>query len=235
MPSIDLAALRAEIEQEREWREAEMRLLRNQVAAIDDARLRDVARKALVVMLYAHFEGICKVLLGAYIDKINGLQLRVSEVAPALGAACLADAFFALRDPNRKCREFSSILPDDSALHRFARDRQFVEVSSNLFSRVVDIRAEQVVDTESNLKPAVLKKILYRLGLDHGLVEPWEAGIQQLLRRRNDVAHGMARGGISESDYANLEAAVNSVIDRLVAALMDAVSNQRYLQIDAVA
>lgn len=229
MPAVDLAELRAEMEAEREWREREMRLLRNHVAALSTEDQRRVARKALVVMLYAHFEGLTKALLSMYVNRVNALALRVSDVAPSLAAAALTDLFRALRDANRKCKEFAKALPDDTALHRFARDREFVEVAWQVAGRVVQIDGDDVVDTESNLKPVVLKKILYRLGLDPALAQPWESVIHQLLNRRNDVAHGTAKSGLEVKEYVSLEQAVMLVIDELVRAISEAVANQRYL------
>jgi hypothetical protein len=229
MSRVDLAELRAEIEEEREWRERELRLLRNQVSALSNEDVRRIARKALVVMLYAHFEGVCKSIISIYVNKLNLLQLPVRDVAPSLGAASLSDVFQALRDPNRKCKEFSKQLPDDTALHRFARDLEFVEVAWQIAGRPMQIDVDQTVDTESNLKPVVLRKILYRLGLDPKMAEPWEGVINQLLNRRNDVAHGTAKSGLAEKDYTALEQAVNLVIDALVQAISQAVSNQLYL------
>src|SRR5690349_14046030 len=126
MSEVDLNALRAEMEAEREWREREMRLLRNQVASLSTEEQRKIGRKMLVVMLYAHFEGVCKTLLSTYVTRLNALGLTVNAAAPALGAASLHEIFLALRDPNKKCKEFARSLPEDSQLHRFAREREFV-------------------------------------------------------------------------------------------------------------
>jgi hypothetical protein len=225
---IDVAALRAEIEAEREWRDREMRILRNQVAALPDEDSRGLARKALVVMLYAHFEGLVKAIFAMYVSRLNALSLKVAEVVPALAAASLSDMFRALRDPNAKCKEFARDLPDDTALHRFARDREFIEVASAFAARVVEIDGDIVVDTESNLKPVVLRKILFRLGFEPGVVQPWEGGIHQLLRRRNDVAHGTAKAGLSEQDYRSLEHAVEHVVDEIVRFVTGAVATEAY-------
>jgi hypothetical protein len=229
MPAIDLAHLRTEMELEREWREREMRMLRNQIAAMPDETSRRLARKSLVVMLYAHFEGVTKALLAMYVNRLNALSLRVSDVAPALAASSISDVFQALRDPNTKCQEFARALPDDTALHRFARDREFVEVAWKISGRVVHINSDAVVDTESNLKPVVLRKILFRLGLDPAIAQPWEGAMHQLLQRRNDIAHGSAKDGLNESDYISLEQAVSSVVDDVVKAISNAVSGQAYL------
>lgn len=229
MSEVDLAEFRAEMEAEREWREREMRQLRNQLSQLSSDDHRKTARKALVVMLYAHFEGVCKALLSMYVNRINHLGLRVDEVVPHIGAASLSEVFNALREPNKKCAEFARQLPNDTALHRFAREREFIEVAWKIAHRSVQIDVDEVVDTESNLKPVVLKKILFRLGLDPDLVRPWERTIHILLNRRNDVAHGTARAGIEENEYTNLEQAVSSVVDDIVKAIFDAVVHKEYL------
>lgn len=223
------------MEKEREWRETEMRHLRNQLSLLPSEDQRKAARKALVVMLYAHFEGVSKALLSMYVSRINSLGLRVGEVIPHIGAASLAEVFGALRDPNRKCEEFARQLPNDAALHRFARDREFVEVAWKLAQRSVQIDAEEVVDTESNLKPVILKKILFRLGLNPDLAQPWESAIHLLLNRRNDVAHGTARAGLEEEEFAKLERAVSSVVDGIVKTVFNAVAQKMYLAATAQA
>ncbi len=229
MFDVDIAELRAEMEAEREWRETEMRQLRNQLSLLPSEDQRKTARKALVVMLYAHFEGVSKALLTMYVNRLNKLELRVEQVIPHIGAAALAHVFHALRDTHKKCAEFARALPEDSALHRFARDRDFIEVASIVAQRLVHIDAEEIVDTESNLKPVVLKKILFRLGLNPSIAQPWEGIIHCLLNRRNDVAHGTAKAGLEEKEYANLEQAVSLVIDEIVKAISDAIASKAYL------
>lgn len=229
MPSIDLAAVRSEIELEREWREAEIRFLKNRIAEIRAMKDQDVARKALVVMLYAHFEGLTKALFTIYVNALNGLGIAISSAHSALAAAALADLFKALRNPDSKCKVFARALPQDAKLHRYARDREFLERTADFGIRTLTIDPDVVVDTESNLKPVVLRKIIYQLGLDPDVVEPWEGTVNQLLKRRNDVAHGTARDGIGTKDYDALEKAVKEVVDALVAALTTALRKQAYL------
>ncbi|MBK8217876.1 MAG: hypothetical protein IPK71_29460 [Myxococcales bacterium] len=229
MSELDLAEFRAEMERERTWRETELRQLRNQVSLLPSEDQRKTARKALVVMLYAHFEGVSKALLSMYVKRINNSGLRVDEVVPPIGAASLAEVFSALRDPNTKCKVFGKQLPDDTALHRFARDREFVEVAWKIAERSVQIDADKVVDAESNLKPVVLKKILFRLGLDPDLAKPWEGTIHCLLNHRNTVAHGTARFGLDAKLFEELERAVWSVVGEIVKAVFDAAAGKAYL------
>ena len=229
MPSIDLAAVRSEIEQEREWREKELRSLKNLITQIRATEDQNVTRKALVVMLYAHFEGLTKALFTIYVNALNGLEIRISSAHSALAAAALADLFKALRNPNSKCKVFQHTLPQDVKLHRYARDREFLERTANFGAKALKIEPDLVVDTESNLKPVVLRKILFQLGLDPDVVAPWEGHVNQLIKRRNDVAHGTARDGIDVKDYDALEKAVKDVVDALVAALTTALTSQAYL------
>ena len=228
MPAVDLADVRAQIELEREWREAELRFLRNHIEAIPDEAKRKVYRKSLVVMLYAHFEGLCKAILLTYVESLNASGLLVEEANAAIAAASLSEVFQALRNPNSKCRIFKRDLPDDTKLHRFARDREFIDSFAALAGRSVTLDADSLVDTESNLKPVVLRKILYRLGLEPTLVTPWTGQIQQLVRRRNDVAHGTAKDGLDEQIYRELQEAVYAVVNNLVKVISDAISNELY-------
>jgi hypothetical protein len=137
-----------------------------------------------------------------------------------------------LRHPEKKCKEFARELPDDTALHRFARDREFVAVAWQFAQRTVQIESDEVINTEGNLKPVVLRKLLYRIGLDPDLASPWQDTMHMLLKRRNDVAHGTARagraGGIEEDDYAKLEDAVRQTLDGLVRAVFDAAAQESY-------
>jgi MAE_28990/MAE_18760-like HEPN len=56
----------------------------------------------------------------------------------------------------------------------------------------------------------------------------WAGVINQLLTRRNAVAHGSERAGLDEKDYTNLEQAVNLVMDELVKALTEAIAGETF-------
>lgn len=230
MSFVNLEEVRTRIEQERFWREAELRFLKNQLGSIEGESSKNTYRKSLVVMLYAHFEGACKAFLMIYVDGLNRSSLLVEEASPAIAAATLDDVFRELRNPNKKCQIFNKDLPEEGKLHRFARDRDFVEALPSLVSRNVTIKAEQVVDTESNLKPVVLRKMLYRLGLDPDMARPWAGTINELLNRRNSIAHGMGHEGVDENTYDRLERNVYQVIEQLVDAISEAIQNEIYLR-----
>ena len=49
---------------------------------------------------------------------------------------------------------------------------------------------DDVIDTESNLSSIVLKKNLFKLGLNYPLVDEQNSNINKLLGIRNAIAHG---------------------------------------------
>src|SRR5215510_14403809 len=120
---MNIADLWAEIEEDQAWRLDEIRFFQNQLTLIPNEEKHDQFRRALILLLYAHFEGFCKFVLSLYVNTINGEDITCGEANHTIAAAALSDLFQTLRDPGSKCPEFRSSLPDDTQLHRFARDR----------------------------------------------------------------------------------------------------------------
>lgn len=119
------------MEAERAWREEEMRFLQNQCKDLSDGD-REVLT-CVILMAYAHVEGFTKFALLSYIRCVNSSGLRCDEVVDSIAAASLNDVFLALSNPEKKSDLFRDV-PDDTALHRFARQREFVEHSAAILS-----------------------------------------------------------------------------------------------------
>jgi hypothetical protein len=222
------AGVRAELEAERSWRSNELRLLRNQLSALAGEEERSIYRKSLVVMLYSHFEGFCRTAFAIYVRALNAQALTVGQVNWNLAASALAGVFAKLHNTDQKSHIFKRALPDDAKLHRYARDRDFLEALDD-FQRIrVEIDSDDVADVESNLKPAIVRKILFRLGFDHTLADAWDGELSELLGRRNNIAHGASRMGISSKVYEEYEGAANAVMDALTEAIFQEFANGRY-------
>lgn len=219
--------VRAMLELELTWRENELRMLKNQLAHIHDEQSQAQYRKALVVMLYSHFEGFAKTALSIYIGAINQEGLKCSDVTPSIVAATLADTFSEIENPFRKSPAFRAAAPDDTKLHRFARHVEFVEKLDGLWQRPVLI-SDSVLDTESNLTPTVLKKMLFRSGLDPAIVTPYEGDIRYLVDKRNGIAHGVERAGVEPDVYQRLEDKAHRVCSEIIAVLAHALANRAY-------
>jgi hypothetical protein len=224
---VNLEAIRTEFEEEQTWRQEEIRFLRNQIENIVDLSEKMLFRRALVVMLYAHYEGFCKFALLQYVKAINRAAIKCEEASFAIVAGAWAKIFLELEMGNQKSSIFRSKLPDDSRLHRFSRRRNFVEQMAEFRGLVAQI-PEDTVDTESNLWPIVMQKNLYVLGLEHTLFSEHDNTIQQLVNRRNNIAHGTDRNGFTAEQYEKLESAVFRIMDDLMQVVINAIGEERY-------
>ncbi len=224
---MNVAALWGEIEAEQEWREREMRFFQNHALTIADDEQQDQFRRALVLLLYSHFEGFCKFAFTLYVNAVNSVGLTCAEANSAIAAASLADLFQSLRNPEKKAKEFKADLPDDTQLHRFALDREFIEKSMLFLGRTVNIPAG-VVDMDSNLKPAILRRNLYRLGFPHDQFRDDEWKIDLLLEYRNSIAHGKFKGGVSLKQYTIVQNAATEITNAVKRAVMRALAAETY-------
>ncbi|MES0198957.1 MAE_28990/MAE_18760 family HEPN-like nuclease [Mesorhizobium sp. M0011] len=178
-----------ELEAGRAVREAEVRLLQNLAESETDKDRQNALRRSLVLVTYAHLEGFAKFAMDGYASAVNSAKIPCSEAIAPLVAATLHKTFAALRHIQSKHPIFGGPLPDDSALHMAWREQEFVRQIGPLMATSVNI-PDNVIDTESNLSPAVLKKNMYRLGLPFDVLAGHDGHISMLLGKRNQIAHG---------------------------------------------
>ena len=227
---MKLSQLYAELEADREWREQEIRGFQNRGAKLESEEDQKQYRRALVLLLYAHYEGFCKFALTLYVSAINQSGILCGGAEYALAAASLDSLFRDLRNPNKKSDIFRHSLPDDAKLHQFAREREFVERTSELEKLPVRI-TDDVVDTESNLTPTVLKKNLYRLGLPHDKFDGHKDDINKLLSIRNGISHGSLKDGVEEPLYRQLRTSTYSIMSDVSTDVMRALFEQAYVRV----
>ena len=227
---MNIVDIRAQMEEELTWRQNEIRFLRNQLSYISADQDKRRYRKSLVVMLYAHFEGFCKTVLLIYVDAINHLGIKRNEANPYIKTASLADVFKAYGNLDKKCALFKNALPQDEKLHLFSRQVDFVNMIDALWQETAEI-PESVVDTESNLKPVVLRKILFRLGFPYDCFAGYEGKINFLLEKRNSIAHGSGKEGLEEKEYSEVETASFTVMEKILKLVIEALENKTYLSV----
>lgn len=227
---MKLADVRAELEEELTWRLEEIRFFKNQLGELRKDEERERYRRAMVVMLYSHFEGFWKMAFMIYVNAINSCRVRCSEATESLVAASFSDLFEALADSGRKSDHFRRNAPDDTKLHRFSRHAEFVGRFHEFTSKTIVIEPENVVDTESNLKPSVIRKNLFRLGFKHDAFKKHEGTVDWLLQWRNEIAHGATRSGVKDSEYEPLELAVVDVMKSVLQFVYDSLKDKRYLR-----
>jgi hypothetical protein len=227
---MNLADIRAELEDELEWRLEEMRFFKNQLADFRTKEQQNRHRRALVVMLYAHFEGFWKAAFSIYVKAINSEAILCKDATHSLVAASLFELFAGLSDYQKKHPFFQLKAPEDSKLHQIHRQVEFLSRLPDLGATKVDIPAEKVIDAESNLNPNVIRKNLFRLGFQYDMFRSHEGTVHHLLNKRNSVAHGSTRLGIEEDEYNQLEASVLDIITEVVRRLFETLHQKLYLR-----
>lgn len=220
---------RVSLESELAWRHEELAFFKNQLNNLNTEADKERYRKSLVLILYSHFEGFTKIALLTYIKFVNELNIARKDVVSSLMVAGMHQEFQAYDNVDRKCEIFRRALPDDHVLHRHFRRVDFVEQMDS-FKESVLVVNDDVVDTESNLRYAVLQKNLYKLGFPENLFENHRTDIDALVNRRNSIAHGSERSGVSESEFIRWESKIKEVLSTIVFKLYEYAIHRRYLK-----
>ncbi len=220
--------LRAALETELAWRQEELAFFKNQLNSIKEDN-KSKYRKRLVLVLYAHLEGYIKISLQTYIQYINSQQLSRKDVNTGLMVASMYKEFLAYENLDRKCEIFRRELPDDARLHRLFRRIDFMEKVDDFKEQKLNID-DQIINTESNLRYIVLQKNLYKIGLPIDLFNDYQSDIDALVNRRNSIAHGDFKAGVTAQEFSNWETKVFSILSGVTRLLYDYANNKRYLQ-----
>ena len=220
----------AQLETDLAWRQDELRAMSNLQTTMKDEPEKGRLRRALLVMLYAHVEGFCKIAFLTYVNAINKAATSCNAATEALVAASFADVFHALTHGDPKQKVFQLPPPPDNKLTIFARQREFITELPRLLSRTLEV-PDTAVNTEDNLSSQVVKRNLYRLGFPEDLLSGYHAALDELVKRRNNIAHGADSDPVRETDYERLRKAVFQAMDELALSVVAAVENARYLRI----
>jgi hypothetical protein len=217
----------AELEEEQRVRLDEIHFLQNICVDLATNDQKDRMRRSLVIMLYSHFEGFAKFAFEVYLRAIENSKLKCCEVQPALATFALKDLFKAIRSPEQGTKFLPIAIRSMKELKPLAVERAFIEKAFEFGERLVSIPSD-FIDLESNLKPIVLQKNLYRLGLPHDLFEKLEGSVHKLLNYRNNIAHGSFVNGIEEVVYIELYEAVIQVMNELKKTIVNAIATEAF-------
>lgn len=226
---MNLLDIQTQLEEELTWRLNEIRFLKNQVTNIRNESEKKIYRKALIVMLYSHFEGFSKTAFLIYINAINQEQVKRIDANDYITTASLAEIFKAYENKDKKCKVFKNSLPSDEKLHHFARQVDLVIELNDLWNCKVEI-PESIVDVESNLKPMVLRKLLYRLGFPYNIFQKHEGLINHLINLRNSIAHGVYKSGLDDKEYNDIEKSIFDMMSELKKIIIEALTSRLYLK-----
>lgn len=231
-------SLDIELEQELTNRKTEMKTL-HAIYNSDPVFLKNsetVIVKTLYVYLYAHFEGFCKNALQLYIEELSTFGLICGDVKEELVVSSFEQSFKHLDNAEIKHPTLGSKLPDDSKLHRHWRRSNFYKNIPIDMTQALRIDSQKLIDTESNLKPTVLRKLLFQSGLDVTLTKADDYTIKKLLEIRNAVAHsgnisvGQSHGDLEYKKYNSLEEKIFLLMDEVKQKLLTAIADKAYLK-----
>ena len=219
--------MRANFEHELAWRQEEVAFFKNQLNYIVDDK-KDCYRKSLVLILYSHLEGYVKICLQTYIQYLNSLELQRCKVNANLQASSMHQEFKAYDNLDRKCSIFRKVLPEDRKLHRFFRRVELIERIDD-FKQDVFCIDDLTVDTESNLWYVVLQKNLFNLGLPIDMFEEQGKRLDDLVNRRNSIAHGSFRSGVSEMELDGWISDAYKIMNNIMRLLYEYAKDEKYL------
>ncbi len=228
---MNIEEFQAELELEREWREDDIRFFHNLQARLENAGDRQRLRRSIIGMFYAHIEGFVYFSFDLYANSINRLELKCSDVKPAIAAASLSAEFLALKNSDKKNPIFKRELPEDRKLHQICREIDFLDQIREVNAKKVKI-PKNYINTENNVGPTVLRKLLYQMGLDHKDLDEVSTDLLRLLNIRNDIAHGKRKDGIEDDDYIKFKDCFNTIFSRISNLLVKAFSDKDYLIIE---
>lgn len=223
--------LRELLEDELLWRFEEINFFKKQLENLDEDDEKKKYRKSMVLILYSHLEGFIKSALINYAQYLNGLRKNREEFDFALIATSMHKEFKAYENKNSRSPLFNNKrIPSDDAIHGIYRRVNLLESSSNLLSQPLVIE-DNAVDTESNLWYIVLQKNLYRMGLPADMFEEYKSNIDNLVNRRNTIAHGSRTDGVMEKEYQKWEDSIKDVMESIVRKIYLYANNEMYLRV----
>lgn len=214
--------LQSFIESDKAWRKKEMTLLKSFVFSSSGMNEHTHIR-AGVALLYSHWEGHIKAASLHYIEYLNCLQLKLSQLSDNNVTSYIYDKLISLNG--------SKVISSYSGLSS--------AICNNLDNEIFNITALRVIKTESNLKMRRLEDILHVIGLDNSVFMANKVHIDEvLLNYRNKISHGERTEGwqtstLSKSSYNDLHDKVIELIDHFDELLIQHVLDEKYLKVSS--
>ncbi|MZQ82727.1 hypothetical protein GQF01_11505 [Paenibacillus sp. 5J-6] len=174
---------------------------------------KKVMQRALIVLLYAHFEGFIKYCLTQYLDYI----CKYSDTK----AVALKDELLVYSFKKR----FSTLQGKSSLENRI----EFVNKIKEVFEIPLSLDDESI-DTKSNLKSNVLNDLFRELGILLEIDRQKLKDIDTLVHRRNSVAHGENMSMLKDDEFYKLEQGILFVMEKVASAIEDCVQQKLYIK-----
>jgi hypothetical protein len=202
-----------EIEEDLDWRWSELASIKIQILKADKSSVRHKALlRALVVLLYAHYEGFCKFSWDLYLDSISKQKLKRKDCNDRFVRLSLSEKFGELRS------DLSS--------------QGIWEFCTTNFPSAMDDDLELTVrlDTKSNLWPNLLKDNSQEVGLECKMADYHKNLLKALVGRRNQIAHGRRELISDLHEYEKYEKAAFETMYELGLSVVECLEKKSYLK-----
>ena len=202
-----------ELEDDFQWREAELATFKILIARTDESTVRHKALlRALWVMLYAHYEGYCKFVLQTYLDALMQRKLPRIDCKDQIIAFSMLEKF----------RNLSNNLSNDNCV-------QFIQQFPVDLNNPVEFD-EKAFESHRNLAPDLLKQNCQSVALPYNQVEANRPHLRNLVNQRNSIAHGKILPVKNFQGYQDCENAAFDVMLGLAVAVIEALEQEQYLK-----
>jgi MAE_28990/MAE_18760-like HEPN len=202
-----------EIENDLDWRWSELASIKIQIVKADKGSVRyEALLRALVVLLYAHYEGFCKFSWDLYLDSLEKQRLKRKDCDDRIVRLSLS----------KKFKELKGDLSPQGVWDFFTTH----------FPLLMDDHLEFKVrlETQSNLWPNLLKANSQEVGLSCAMADYHGSLLKALVRRRNDIAHGRRELIRDLNEYEKYEKAAFETMYELGLSVVDCLEGQVYLK-----
>ena len=201
-----------QLDSELTWRRRELSDLKSAIRAADPAG-RNVLRRSLVTMCYAHWEGYVRASATKYFSHITLRRKKFAE---------LETQFYK-----------NSFLVRLDALFR---SKQGVRMNCDLINSIITSQSSrfsyinpQLIDTKSNLNTDVIKDLCVVCGFDGLFFESNRSFLDViLLKKRNAIAHGQDEA-VGDSDIDELVDKTISLMEHFRTLVENKIYSKGYL------
>lgn len=195
------------------WRKRELSTLRFLVESGGTGKGEaNVLLRAASTMLYAHWEGFVKSAGDMYISFVAEQRLALSSLASNF-AALSTRSLLRRAAASSKIQQYLAVV--DALMVNHGEEAAFADKST---------------ETGSNLSSTVLREIFQTLGIDHSDFDAKANLIdEQLLRRRNTIAHG-EHLVVDKNAYLVVHASVVEMIEHIKNLIDNAAAQKKYLR-----
>lgn len=202
-----------EIEEELNWREAELASFKALISFAPKGSVRMTALlRALWALLYAHYEGFCKFLWDFYLDALEKQKIQREICEDRIACLSLEKDFKKLK---------SNLAPE--SIWSFCKSE---------FPQLIGETAvfHTKLDTQNNLWPGIFRKNTEKVALPTKMIDEQASKIKTLVARRNEIAHGRKMVIRDLSEYQKYEESTLLVMHDLAVSIFEAIERQQYLK-----